>query len=73
MIDARKVFDWMSPENDPEKTALFANDLAELIEQIAESVQTSVTVQTHSEEYARNRAVEKIREHAEQVRAFRID
>lgn len=71
MIDVRKVFDWLSHVDDNGEE--FANDLAELIEQIAESVQTSVTVQTHSEEYARNRAVEKIKEHAEQVRAFRID
>lgn len=71
MIDVRKVFDWLSHVDDNGEE--FANDLAELIEQIAESVQTSVTVQTHSEEYARNRAVEKIKEHAEQVRAHRFD
>lgn len=71
MIDATEVFDWVSDAED--QGAEFADDLATLIEQIAESVQTSVTVQTHSEEYARNRAVEKIKEHAEQVRAFRID
>lgn len=71
MIDATDVFEWVSDAED--QGAEFADDLATLIERIAEHAQMSVTVQTHSEEYARNRTIEKIKELAEALRAYRID
>lgn len=71
MIDASDVFEWVADADD--QGAEFADDLATLVESIAEHAQTSVTVQTHSEEYARNRTIEKIKELAEALRAYRID
>lgn len=72
MIDPREVFGWIDPQIDG-TWEQFAEDLATLIEGIAKEVQTSITVQTHSEEYARNRSIEKIREIAAEVRAHRFD
>jgi ACT domain-containing protein len=71
MIDATEVFDWVSHVDDGGEG--FANDLATLVEQIAEEAQATVTVQSHSEEYARNRTIEKINELAEALRAYRIE